>query len=34
MPSDDLLYSAALVAHHGAWLVYLQRSRQVRNLFG
>jgi hypothetical protein len=34
IPSDDLLYSAALVAHHGAWLVYLQRSRQVRNLFG
>jgi hypothetical protein len=33
MPSDDLLYSAALVAHHGAWLAYLQRSRQVRGLF-
>ncbi len=33
MPGDDLLYSLALVAHHGAWLVYLHRSRQVRRLF-
>jgi hypothetical protein len=33
MPGDDLLYSAALVAHHGAWLVYLARSPQVRRLF-
>jgi hypothetical protein len=34
MPGDDILYSAALVGHHGAWLVYLQRSRQVKRLFG
>jgi hypothetical protein len=33
MPGDDLLYSVALAAHHGAWLAYLQRSRQVRELF-
>lgn len=33
MPQDDLLYTAALLAHHGAWLVYLQRSPQVRGLF-
>ena len=34
IPGDDALYSLALVAHHGAWLVYLHRSRQVRRLFG
>jgi hypothetical protein len=34
VPSDDLFYSALLVAHHGAWLVYLSRSRRVRELFG
>jgi hypothetical protein len=33
VPSDDLLYSAVLVAHHGAWLVYLWRSPRVRGLF-
>jgi hypothetical protein len=33
VPSDDLLYSALLVAHHGAWLVYLWRSPRVRGLF-
>ena len=33
IPGDDALYSAALIAHHGAWLVYLHRSRQVRRLF-
>jgi hypothetical protein len=33
MPGDDILYSAALVAHHGAWLIYLSRSRQVKRLF-
>lgn len=33
MPGDDLLYSAALVAHHAVWLVYLSRSRQVRELY-
>lgn len=33
MPQDDLLYTAALLAHNGAWLVYLQRSPQVRGLF-
>lgn len=33
MPGDDALYSVALVAHHGGWLVYLHRSRQVRRLF-
>jgi hypothetical protein len=34
VPGDDVLYSVILVAHHGAWLVYLQRSPQVRRLFG
>ena len=34
IPGDDALYSVALVAHHGAWLIYLHRSRQVRRLFG
>jgi hypothetical protein len=33
MPGDDALYSAALMSHHGAWLIYLHRSRQVRRLF-
>jgi hypothetical protein len=33
VPSDDLLYSAVLAAHHGAWLVYLWRSPRVRALF-
>ena len=33
VPSDDLLYSAVLVAHHGAWLLYLWRSSRVRGLF-
>ncbi|HEX2340447.1 MAG TPA: hypothetical protein VHI98_08200 [Vicinamibacterales bacterium] len=33
MPGDDELYSLVLIAHHGAWLVYLHRSRQVRRLF-
>jgi hypothetical protein len=33
IPGDDVLYSVALVAHHGAWLIYLHRSRQVRRLF-
>ena len=33
MPGDDVLYSLVLVAHHGAWLIYLHRSRQVRRLF-
>jgi hypothetical protein len=34
MPGDDLLYTAALVAHHGGWLLYLRRSPQVARLFG
>jgi hypothetical protein len=33
IPGDDVLYSVALVAHHGAWLIYLHRSRQVKRLF-
>jgi hypothetical protein len=33
VPGDDVLYSVVLAAHHGAWLVYLHRSRQVRRLF-
>jgi hypothetical protein len=33
VPGDELLYSVALAAHHGAWLIYLHRSRQVRRLF-
>jgi hypothetical protein len=33
VPGDDELYSLVLIAHHGAWLVYLQRSRQVKRLF-
>jgi hypothetical protein len=33
VPGDEVLYSVALLAHHGAWLVYLHRSRQVRRLF-
>lgn len=32
MPDDDVLYTALLLAHHGAWLIYLQRSRVVRAL--
>jgi hypothetical protein len=32
-PGDEVPYSAVLLAHHGAWLVYLHRSRQVRRLF-
>ncbi len=34
IPGDDALYSLVLVVHHGAWLIYLHRSRQVRRLFG
>jgi hypothetical protein len=34
IPGDDVLYSVALVAHHGAWLIYLHRSRHVKELFG
>jgi hypothetical protein len=33
IPGDDLLYSLVLAAHHGAWLLYLWRSTQVRELF-
>ncbi|SRR5260221_12173288 len=32
VPGDTLYYAAASLAIHGAWLVYLFRSRQVREL--
>jgi hypothetical protein len=31
MPGDTPLYVAGTVAFHGAWIVYLVRSRRVRN---
>jgi hypothetical protein len=30
MPGDTIYYVAASLAYHGAWLVYLWRSRRVR----
>jgi hypothetical protein len=32
-PGDSAMYVAASLAYHGAWLVYLMRSRRVRNTF-
>jgi len=31
MPGDTIYYVAGSLAYHGAWLVYLFRSRRVRN---
>ena len=33
LPGDTIYYVAASLAFHGAWLIYLYRSRQVRELF-
>ena len=33
VPGDTPLYVAATVAYHGAWLLYLTRSRRVRETF-
>jgi Ca2+/H+ antiporter len=30
LPGDTAFYAAASLAYHGAWLVYLARSRRVR----
>ena len=32
-PGDTPLYVAATLAYHGAWLLYLKRSRRVRETF-
>ena len=32
MPGDTIYYVAASLAYHGAWLIYLLRSKQVRAL--
>ncbi len=34
MPGDAPLYLLASVLYHGAWLIYLVRSRRVRETFG
>ena len=33
MPGDTIYYVVASLAVHGAWLAYLFRSRQVRDLY-
>lgn len=33
LPGDTVIYVAASLAYHGAWLTYLGRSRRVRNTF-
>jgi hypothetical protein len=33
MPGDTMLVAGASLAIHGAWLIYLFRSRRVRNTF-
>jgi hypothetical protein len=33
MPGDTVYYVAASLAYHGAWLLYLLRSRRVRNTY-
>ena len=33
MPGDTIYYVAASMAYHSAWLVYLFRSRRVRNTY-
>lgn len=34
MPGDTPLYIAASLAYHTVWLVYLMRSRRVKNTYG
>ena len=33
MPGDTIYYVAGSMAYHGAWLMYLFRSRRVRNTY-
>jgi len=33
-PGDTVYYVAASVAYHGAWLLYLARSKRVRATYG
>jgi hypothetical protein len=33
MPGDTIYYVAASLSYHGAWLMYLFRSRRVRNTY-
>ena len=33
MPGDTIYYVAASMAYHGVWLMYLLRSRRVRNTY-
>ena len=33
MPGDTIYYVAGSLAYHGAWLMYLFRSRRVRNTY-
>jgi len=33
MPGDTPIYVAGSLAYHGAWLVYLFRSRRIRNTY-
>jgi hypothetical protein len=33
MPGDTVYYVAASMTYHGGWLVYLLRSRRVRNTY-
>jgi hypothetical protein len=33
MPGDTIYYVAASMAYHSAWLMYLVRSRRVRNTY-
>ena len=34
MPGDTPLYAAASLSYHAAWMLYLLKSKRVRNTFG